>query len=127
MPYGYYDKIDQMEMQDNCTSANPCILLTLTNDVQILGNITLNQAVEANDILAILPEFAWPAEEIRFTSLDGDGDVVNIGIEPNGNLIILNALHKDAIICCNGLTYNIASRYFNSTIGNNFNNWGGEL
>lgn len=127
MPYGYYSNIDQMKVQDNCTSVNPCVLLTFTNDVQILGNITLNKTVEKDEILAILPEFAHPSEEIRFTSLDGDGDTVNISIKPNGNLVILNALHSGAVICCNGLTYNIASRYFNSTIGNNFNNWGGEL
>lgn len=127
MPYGDYFAIDQMEVKDICSIKNPCVLLTLTNDIQILSNIKLLENVQANEVLAIMPEFAVPAEEIRFTSLDADGDTVNISIDTDGNIKLLNDLHKGAIICCNGLNYNIASRYFNETIGNNFNNWGGEL
>lgn len=127
MPYGFYYSIDNMKMMNNCTCENDCVLLTLTNDIQILNDIILNESLDAGDYIAKLPDFATPNEDIYILCTTHSKTFTELCITTDGYIQLTEALDSDTQLCLNGVSYHIANKYFNAGIGNNFNNWGGQL
>lgn len=123
MPYGFYFKIGNMTMMNNCTCENDCVLLTLTNEVQILNDI-ICPALDSGDYVAKLPDFCVPNEDIYLVIGTHNKTFTEICITTEGYIQLTEALPANTQLCLNGTLYHIANKYFNAQIGNNFDNWG---
>lgn len=128
MPYTKLGDINTLTLSNKAQCDNPCCILTLNNDVILMGNIFLTD-YESGEVIAILPSSMRPSEDI-FIPVYLDTSLVRININNKGEII----MYQDATggLYLNGITFNVCDQYYNETIGNNFSQgtsplrWDGE-
>lgn len=130
MPYTILGDIGELQLVSQYASwrstttepANPCVILTLTNDVIICGNIVIRAGYSANTVFAVLPESMRPAQTLRVPIYDSANNACFLLVSPNGNITLNRSESSIAVIFTSGITFNVSSRYYNPEIGNIYNN-----
>lgn len=128
MPYNRLGDINTLTLSNKAQCDNPCCILTLDNNVMLMGNIYLS-GYESGEIIATLPSSMHPNNDIFFPAYL-DTTLVRVNVNSKGEIII----YQDATggLYLNGKSFNVSDHYYNSSIGNNFSQgtsplrWDGE-
>lgn len=153
MPYSILGDVQTLTLSNDVECENPCCILTLNCEVLLMGNMTVTN-YKANTALATLPEsmrpndivirpcainYAYDAttKVILYSLYELTTDLQSINIIPlqinNSGEISLNMDIPSGIVYTNGLSFNVADKYYNSEIGNNFSQgtaplrWNGDV
>lgn len=116
MPYTRLGDLDSLVLNNKATCDNPCCILTMNNEVILMGNIYLNDYT-AGEVVATLPESMRPNEDIFFSAYL-DMDLIRVNVNSKGEIII----YQDATggLYLNGIEFNVNDKYYNSDLGNNY-------
>ncbi len=117
MPYTLLGDLQSLTLASNVTCDNLCCILTLNNEVILMGNMLLTDYV-ADATIATLPETMRPIDDIVLPIIV-DTQQSYLTINSNGELKLPLQITA-GMLYCNGLSFNVCDRYYNSTIGNNF-------
>ena len=129
MPYTILGDIQTLTLSPSAQCDNPCCILTLNNEVQLMGNVILTDYT-ADTMFATLPESMRPTDDVMVPVFLGE-TLVPLMVTPDGELSISQAVTSDTLYL-NGVSFNCCDRYYNTDIGNNFSQgtsplrWDGE-
>lgn len=92
------------------------VMLTSTNEVQILGDLTLDQAYTEGTVVAVLPEEVRPSKTVAFPVIYQTGQtnygLMELGIRPNGEMVLGRRAAAGTVIRVNGCQFNISDRWY---------------
>lgn len=117
MPYNILGDLQTLTLSPSAECDNPCCILTINNDVMLMGNISLTN-YQAGTMFATLPESMRPMDNVMIPAFLND-TLVRVTLNQDGELSIA----KDAngkTLYLNGVSFNVCDRYYNASIGNNF-------
>ena len=133
MPYTILGDIQTLTLSPSAQCDNPCCILTLNNEVQLMGNIILTD-YEADTMFATLPESMRPMNDVVvpvFLGGDTGAILVPLLVTAEGELSISQSVTSSPLYL-NGVSFSCCDRYYNANIGNNFSQgtsplrWDGE-
>ena len=117
MPYNILGDIQTLTLSPSAECENPCCILTINNDVMLMGNITLTN-YQSGTMFATLPESMRPTDVIALPVFLGE-TLIRVTLNASGELSISQDANGE-ILYTNGISFNVCDTYYNSTIGNNF-------
>lgn len=117
MPYNILGDLQTLTLSPSAECDNPCCILTINNDVMLMGNISLTN-YQAGTMLATLPESMRPMDNVMIPAFLND-TLVRVTLNPDGELSIAQDIDGETLYL-NGVSFNVCDRYYNSSIGNNF-------
>lgn len=118
MPYSKLGDIQTLTLSNDVESDNDCCILTLNNEVLIMGNLVLSN-FNGSSILATMPTAYRPIDTIRLPVIF-DNDIMVLIIDSEGEIRLNTTSTVSGVLYLNGLTFNVCDRYYNNEIGNNF-------
>lgn len=117
MPYNILGDLQTLTLSPSAECDNPCCILTINNDVMLMGNISLTN-YQAGAMFATLPESMRPTDNVMIPAFLGE-TLVRVTLNPDGELSIAQDVDGETLYM-NGVSFNVCDRYYNSSIGNNF-------
>lgn len=117
MPYNILGDLQTLTLSPSAECDNPCCILTINNDVMLMGNISLTN-YQAGTMFATLPESMRPTDNVMIPAFLEE-TLVRVTLNPNGELSIAQDANGETLYM-NGVSFNVCDRYYNSSIGNNF-------
>ena len=117
MPYNILGDLQTLTLSPSAECDNPCCILTINNDVMLMGNISLTN-YQSGAMFATLPESMRPADNVMIPAFLGEA-LVRVTLNPDGELSIAQDANGETLYM-NGVSFNVCDRYYNSSIGNNF-------
>ena len=117
MPYNILGDLQTLTLSPSAECDNPCCILTINNDVMLMGNISLTN-YQSGAMFATLPESMRPADNVMIPAFLGE-NLVRVTLNPDGELSIAQDADGETLYM-NGVSFNVCDRYYNSSIGNNF-------
>ncbi|WP_400250134.1 hypothetical protein [Methanomethylophilus alvi] len=117
MPYNILGDLQTLTLSPSAECDNPCCILTINNDVMLMGNISLTN-YQAGTMFATLPESMRPTDNVMIPAFLGE-TLVRVTLNPDGELSIARDVNGETLYM-NGVSFNVCDRYYNSSIGNNF-------
>ena len=117
MPYNILGDLQTLTLSSSAECDNPCCILTINNDVMLMGNISLTN-YQAGAMFATLPESMRPTDNVMIPVFLND-TLVRVTLNPDGELSIAQDANGETLYM-NGVSFNVCDRYYNSSIGNNF-------
>lgn len=98
--------------------SNPVIMLTITNDAQILGSFKAESFKARQTFLAEpLPEILRPAVDIHipcvFQDSSGEWETIAVTVCADGNMFTQQNLTLPTTIFTAGVVYNTSNKYYN--------------
>ena len=117
MPYNILGDLQTLTLSPSAECDNPCCILTINNDVMLMGNISLTN-YQSGAMFATLPESMRPADNVMIPAFLGE-TLIRVTLNPNGELSIAQDVNGETLYL-NGVSFNVCDRYYNSSIGNNF-------
>lgn len=120
MPYTILGDLQTLILGNTVICSNPCCILTLNCEVLLMGVMEVTN-LEANSTLFKLPESMTPHDQIILPVYVENSDGMTIQqllINKDGTASLKISL-INSVVYVNGLTFNVADRYYNSDIGNN--------
>lgn len=117
MPYNILGDLQTLTLSPSAECDNPCCILTINNDVMLMGNISLTN-YQSGAMFATLPESMRPADNVMIPAFLGE-TLVRVTLNPDGELSIARDVNGETLYM-NGVSFNVCDRYYNSSIGNNF-------
>lgn len=126
MPYTKLGDIHRIVFEEGYTTENLTIILTMDNFIVFHGNVTV--ASGAGSVVAVLPEYFRPAENVYFKVVWITSDNTRIGdtqmvLTPGGELKVLDIPSFDGLVLClNGVVVSVSDRYYYFTKEQGFEN-----
>lgn len=117
MPYNILGDLQTLNLSPSAECNNPCCILTINNDVMLMGNISLTN-YQSGTMFATLPESMRPLDNVMIPVFLND-TLVRVTLNPDGELSIAQDVDGETLYM-NGVSFNVCDRYYNSSIGNNF-------
>ena len=117
MPYNILGDLQTLTLSPSAECDNPCCILTINNDVMLMGNISLTN-YQSGTMFATLPESMRPMSNVMIPAFLNDA-LVRVMLNPDGELSIAQDVNGETLYM-NGVSFNVCDRYYNSSIGNNF-------
>ena len=117
MPYNILGDLQTLTLSPSAECDNPCCILTINNDVMLMGNISLTN-YQAGTMFATLPESMRPTDIVMIPAFLEE-TLVRVTLNPNGELSIAQDANGETLYM-NGVSFNVCDRYYSSSIGNNF-------
>lgn len=117
MPYNILGDLQTLTLSPSAECDNPCCILTINNDVMLMGNISLTN-YQSGTMFATLPESMRPMDNVMIPAFLNDA-LVRVTLNPDGELSIAQDANGETLYL-NGVSFNVCDRYYNSSIGNNF-------
>lgn len=117
MPYNILGDLQTLTLSPSAECDNPCCILTINNDVMLMGNISLTN-YQSGAMFATLPESMRPTDNVMIPAFLGE-TMVRVSLNPDGELSIARDVDWETLYM-NGVSFNVCDRYYNSSIGNNF-------
>lgn len=126
MPYTKLGDIHRIVFEEGYTAENLTIILTMDNFIVFHGNV--NVASGAGSVVAVLPEYFRPAENVYFKVVWITSDNTRMGdtqmvLTPGGELTVLDIPSFDGLVLClNGVVVSVSDRYYYFTKEQGFEN-----
>lgn len=117
MPYNILGDLQTLTLSPSAECDNPCCILTINNDVMLMGNISLTN-YQAGTMFATLPTSMRPMDNVMIPVFLND-TLVRVMLNQDGELSIAQDVNGETLYM-NGVSFNVCDRYYNSSIGNNF-------
>lgn len=124
MPYANIGDMGSLVLADNASCENNCVILTLDDIVELMGNITVED-YSPTEAFAQLPEKMRPMQEV-FVACCIPNDIGRIKVDTEGKMYFsTNHLEEDSslvstVLYTNGMVFNVCDTYYNEEIGNNY-------
>lgn len=129
MAYDIIASIGECTLGSNTYSfvhSNPCAILTKDNIVTLCDDVEITDYTANSTILTLPNSLFYPPYDIIIpiiiSTSSANGQKV-LKIKSNGQIVTTSAYaNQSAKVRLNGLSFNVAGRYYNPTIGNIYNN-----